>query len=204
MSFERVMVVGTSCAGKTTVARRMAKKLGVCHVELDALHWGPNWTERPADAFRREVSAIAAKDRWVIDGNYAAVRDIVMARATDAVWLNYSFGIVFGRAIRRTARRVATREEIWNGNRETFTLAFLRPDSIPWWVVRTHRRRRRAYGALFAENPSVTLSELRTQRETDAFLSELEATPRTGAPSGGAARTSARRRGAATRREARP
>jgi len=51
----RVVVVGTSCAGKTTFARRLAGIVGAAHVELDALHWGPLWTPRPD--FQRDVSA---------------------------------------------------------------------------------------------------------------------------------------------------
>jgi adenylate kinase family enzyme len=35
----RVIVIGTSCAGKTMFARSLADALSCPHVELDALHW---------------------------------------------------------------------------------------------------------------------------------------------------------------------
>ncbi|MPZ15785.1 MAG: hypothetical protein GEU73_15410 [Chloroflexi bacterium] len=47
MNLTRVVVVGTSCAGKTTLARRLARILASEHVELDSLYWGPEWTPRP-------------------------------------------------------------------------------------------------------------------------------------------------------------
>ena len=55
----RIVVVGTSGSGKTTLAREVARRLALPHVEIDALHWGPNWTEPPVELFRqRAVRAI--------------------------------------------------------------------------------------------------------------------------------------------------
>ena len=96
---ERVIVIGSSCAGKTTLARRVAEVIESPHIELDAIHWGPNWREAPTEEFRAAVRRLVEGQSWVIDGNYSKVRDIVWPRATDAVWLNYSFPVVFARAL---------------------------------------------------------------------------------------------------------
>ena len=172
---QRVMVVGTSCAGKTTLARGIAGALDVPHVELDVLHWGPGWTECPDDEFRDAVREHAAAERWVIDGNYSKVRDIVLPRATDAVWLNYSFAVVFWRALRRTVGRSLWRKELFGGNRETFRMSFLSRDSILLWVIQTHRRRNREYRALFSGDAGshVRLTELRTPEEAEGLLRRL-------------------------------
>jgi adenylate kinase family enzyme len=100
--FHRVVVVGTSCAGKTTFARHLATALNAPHVELDSLYWGPNWTPVPLEQSRAATDAATAGPRWVCDGNYAMVRDITWRRATALVWLNFSFPVVFTRALRRT------------------------------------------------------------------------------------------------------
>ncbi|MFH1501661.1 MAG: adenylate kinase [Candidatus Eisenbacteria bacterium] len=169
---ERVMVVGTSCSGKSTLARRLSDALGSPHVELDALHWGPNWSQCPPDEFREAVRTRVDGERWVVDGNYSEVRDIVLSRATDAVWLNYSFPVVFWRALSRTSRRVVSGEEIFGGNRETFRTAFLRCDSIPCWVIQTHRRYGRSYRELFSTGAAARtrLTELRRPREADDLV----------------------------------
>ena len=44
VTMRRVVVVGCSGAGKSTLATRIADVLGAPHIELDALHWGPDWT----------------------------------------------------------------------------------------------------------------------------------------------------------------
>ena len=114
-------------------------------------------------------------DRWVVDGNYSVVRDIVWPRATDAVWLNYPFPIVFGRALVRTLRRIVLREELCSGNRESFRKAFLSRESILWWVIKTFNRRRRNYRALFSSGafPNLRLIELRRPRDAGRLLAGL-------------------------------
>ena len=167
----RIAVVGTSCSGKTTLARRLSRALDVPHAELDALHWGPDWTARPLEEFRSRVQSAVAGPTWVIDGNYSVVRDLVWPRATALVWLNYPFPLVFGRAVHRTLWRGLTREELFSGNRESL-LGVADPEWIPWWVLRTFWRRRREYPALFRrpEHAHLEVVELRSRSDADCFL----------------------------------
>ena len=172
---ERVVVIGTSCSGKTTLARRVAEAVGSTHVELDAIHWGPGWTEMPIDEFREAVLRGINRERWVVDGNYGKVRDIIWSEATDVIWLNYSFRVVFGRALARTFHRVFTKQKLYNENRESFRNAFLSRDSILWWIITTFRRRRREYRALLGGDafPHLSLTELRRPRDAEQLVRSL-------------------------------
>lgn len=174
----RVVVIGTSCAGKTTFARSLARILIFPHIELDALHWLPNWIERPADDFRALTAQAIAQDCWVIDSNYGIVRDLIWSRATTVIWLNYSFPIVLWRALARTLRRTLTREELFSGNRESLRMALFSRESILWWVLTTFRRRRKHYRSLFDARTSSHLAyvEFRNPAEAQFFLTKLEAT----------------------------
>ncbi|KAA3611460.1 MAG: adenylate kinase [Planctomycetota bacterium] len=138
---ERVLVIGASCAGKTTFASSLAKRLQCPHVELDALYWGPNWTER--DSFQEEVERASQKDRWVIEGGYSMVQELLWTRGTDLIWLDFPFFLVFLRAIKRTWRRSVSKEILYNGNQENFFRAFFTPDGIPWWVIRSYARKKK-------------------------------------------------------------
>jgi adenylate kinase family enzyme len=150
-SLRRTVIVGTSCAGKTTFAQGLAGTLGFRHIELDALHWLPDWVARPDEEFRRLVAAEVSGESWVADGNYRKVRDIVWPRATAIVWLDYPFRLVAYRALSRTLRRVMQRQVLYSGNRETLGKSFFSRDSILLWVLQTHRANRREYSALSTE-----------------------------------------------------
>ena len=172
---ERVIVVGTSCSGKTTLARQLSRVLGLPNIELDAIHWKPNWEVRPAVEFRQLVTEAVAGERWVMDGNYRAGRDIVWSRATTIVWLNYPFRVVLWRALYRTTKRVISREELFSGNRETFRQSFLSRESIILWAITTYHRRRREYRRILDEGvfPHLRVIELRSPAEAEALAASL-------------------------------
>lgn len=174
----RITVIGTTGSGKTTVARRLAELLGISHIELDALHWEPEWQAAPADVLRARVTAAVAGEAWVTDGNYALVRDLVWSRADTLVWLDYRLPRVLWQVTARTARRIVTGEPLWSGNRERLRMALSR-DSILLWALRTYRLRRRDFPVLLRAPGAAHLRcfRFRTPRRTRAWLAEVEASP---------------------------
>jgi adenylate kinase family enzyme len=173
----RVSVVGTSCCGKTTFARELAAVLGTAHVELDPLYWLPNWVERSPEDFRAHVSKAVANESWVIDGNYSKSRDIVWGRATHVIWLNYSFPVIWWRAISRTVRRAISGEELFSGNRESWRRVLLSHDSMIIWVLATFRHNRVKYRALrqSSEWQHIDFQEFNNSAQTAEFLARLGA-----------------------------
>lgn len=173
----RIAVVGTSGSGKTTLAHQLALRLGIPHVELDAIHWGPNWTPAPLEIFRERTAEALAGDAWTVDGNYSAVRGIVWRRADTVVWLDYPLPVVMSRVTRRTLRRFLKREELWNGNRERFQEAVLSRDSIILWALRTYRRRQKEYPLLLSlpEHAHLNVVHLQSSRITREWLESVVA-----------------------------
>jgi adenylate kinase family enzyme len=112
----RIVVVGTTGSGKTTLAAAIAARLGIPHIELDALHWEANWTEAPTDVLRDRITRALSGAAWVVDGNYGKVRDLFWSRADTVVWLDYSLPVILWQLAGRTLKRVVTREELWSGN----------------------------------------------------------------------------------------
>jgi adenylate kinase family enzyme len=141
----RISVIGTSGSGKTTLAMELSRQLNIPHIELDALNWGPNWTEVSRDVFRHRAAKATAVDAWIACGNYGAVRDLVMARADLIIWLDYSMTLTMLRVVRRTVARCVTQQELWAGNRERFWTQLSSRDSLLLWVLTSWRRHRRDY-----------------------------------------------------------
>ena len=168
----RIAVVGSTGSGKTTLARELARRLGVPHIELDALFWEPDWAEAPLDVFRARVAETVAGEGWVCDGNYSKVRDVVWDRAETVVWLDYPFRVLAWRLLRRSVRRSARSEELWNGNRESWRRSFLSHDSILLWLLRSYRRHRRDIESAMHDPAysSIRFVRLRSPRAAEQWL----------------------------------
>jgi adenylate kinase family enzyme len=172
----RVVVIGSSCAGKSTFAQALAAARNCDLVELDVLHWGRNWTPKSPEVFRQLAAQATSGERWVVAGNYGAVRDIIWARATTIVWLDFSLPLVLWRGLRRTVRRCATREALFHGNHESWRQSFFSRQSILLWIVSTFHGRRRECPQLRAlpQNSHLDWFVAQDQTEADAILDQLD------------------------------
>lgn len=169
----RIAVVGSSGAGKTTLSRALSRKLQIQHLELDGLFHQPGWTELDVDNFRDQVNEFVKGDSWVIDGNYARARDLILARADTVVWLRMPRSVVLRQVLYRTFRRLLLREELWNGNRESLrNVLSVRPEhSIVAWAWKMHGKYDSDYTDLMrSARPDQQWVVLRNRRALHAFL----------------------------------
>ena len=173
---QRIVVVGTTGSGKSTLGEALAKRLDAAFIELDSLYWQAGWQAPEIAAFRARVADAASAERWVASGNFSKARDVLWTRADTLVWLDYSFPLVFSRLLRRTVRRIITRENLWNsGNYETWRKSFFDRDSILVWAVKTHWK----YPQYLAEpltQPQyahLKLIRLKSPRETERWMKTL-------------------------------
>lgn len=126
----RIALMGCSGSGKSTFAKELEDELGYPRLELDSYFHLPGWEQKPDVQFKSEVQDFLGKSErdaggWIVDGNYLSkLEDLVISRADVVIWFNLPKSIVMSRVIRRSIRRAATREELWNGNRESFRNLF--------------------------------------------------------------------------------
>ncbi len=171
-SIRRIAVVGTTGSGKSTLAETLAQALQIPHYELDAFNWQPNWTEAPRELTRQRVEEFTRSEAWVTDGNYSYCRDIIWSRLEAVIWLDYPLGLILWRLWWRTWQRVIRKEFLWGTNYERLWPQFFSKDSLFLWALKTYKRRKGTYTALFS-NPEYThlkMYHFRSQRETDAWL----------------------------------
>ena len=117
----------------------------------------------------REVAAErfdAATRGFVSDGNCSVIDDIVFERVDTVIVLALPWQLMLWRTFKRTVRRLVTREELWNGNRESFRLSFLSSDSVIYDLYRRRDRFMTFAKRAEAETPShIKLVIVRSARE---------------------------------------
>jgi adenylate kinase family enzyme len=175
--YNRIVIVGVTSSGKSTLAEKLARRFSLNFIELDALYWEPDWQEAPFDVFRARVEKAISAEKWAVAGNYRIVRDLIWTRAEAIIWLDYSFLTVFWQLTRRTFLRWWTQELLWGTNREPLIKHFKlwSDDSLFHWLVKTYWRRKREIPALVVQPEYQHLKLLRFERpeETNKWLGNL-------------------------------
>lgn len=101
---QRVAVLGPGGAGKSVFARRLGAMWDLPVRHLDAVYWGPGWRPTPPEVWRDVVAGLADGERWIIEGGYPEVLDLVLARADLAVVLDLPRRVTLPRLLLRPVR----------------------------------------------------------------------------------------------------
>ena len=175
--YKRIVIVGTTSSGKSTLAKQLADKFNYDFIELDALNWEPNWTPAPQEIFKERVDKATQAEKWVVAGNYSKVRSIIWPKAELIIWLDYSLWRIFWQLTRRTFIRWWTREHLWGTNYENLWTHFKlwSEESLFHWLFKTYWRRKREYPALLAmpEHQHLDLTHFKHPKETEEWLKDL-------------------------------
>jgi adenylate kinase family enzyme len=165
---QRVAIIGTGGAGKSTLARRMGERLGIEVLHLDHLFWQPGWEATPSERWRALQGRFVACDRWIMDGNYVNSMPVRVAAADTVVFVDLPRRTTILRAVRR-----------WWRHRGEDVQAFGCPERVDWeflwWMWRFPRDTRPRLLATLAEHAGVgtRVVMLRSPSDVERFLAEL-------------------------------
>lgn len=164
----RILVIGNSGGGKSTLARRLGEKLGLPVVHLDVLFWKPGWTESETEEFRARTATALDGDGWVCDGDFRASYDLRMPLADTIVWLDQPVWLCLFRAIRRVITgRIQGRPDMAEGCAEGVDFAF-----YGFILTYNSKVRPEVEAALTRHGAHAEVVRLRNDREIDAFLAQ--------------------------------
>lgn len=122
---QRILIIGSPGAGKSTLAHDLAGLTGLPLHHLDRFHWLPGWIERDRNEARAAVAEVLATDRWIFDGNYGSTMAQRLPRADTVVWLDYPTWLCLGRALKRWwLYRGTSRPDMTEGCPERLNLEF--------------------------------------------------------------------------------
>lgn len=179
----RVLVYGVTGSGKSVLAVRIGSALGLpVHLVDEEIGWLPGWVSRPEPEQRALAARLMGAPEWVLDSAYGFWLDLVLDRADLVVGLDYPRAVSLTRLLRRTTRRLLTREQVCNGNVESWREVVSR-DSILVWHFRSFARKRQRIRGWAADadrrratgTPGPRVVHLRSPRHTEAWLAGLAA-----------------------------
>lgn len=84
----RVLVIGSSAGGKSTLSRKIAAQFDLPYISLDRdVRWLPGWTVRDRAEQRKLTARFVATDAWVMDGTTVSSFDLRCPRADLVIWM---------------------------------------------------------------------------------------------------------------------
>jgi len=167
---QRIMVMGSSGSGKSTMARTLGERLSLPAVHCDTLLFHPGWVARPNDEVDANIRAAADQPKWVIDGNYSRTQDYRLERADTVILLQMNRWLCLWRAIKRRVKyHGKSRPCMTEGCNERITWWLIK------WIVWNYPRKHLRSLAWLAEiPPTKQVFHLKGRRAVKKFLAKLE------------------------------
>lgn len=163
---KRILVIGSSGAGKSTFARRLSEATGLRLIHLDKLFWNPNWVETAKDEWRKKIEKTLQGESWIIDGNYSGTMETRLAACDTVIFLDMPRALCVYRILKRVAfYRKGSRPDMAEGCDERFDWEFIK------WVWNYPQRSKPKVEALLKKfQDTKTVIRLKSKREIENFL----------------------------------
>ena len=169
----KIAIIGYSCSGKSTLAKRLSDEFSLPLLYLDTVHWKPHWTERDDEESREVISDFMDENAsWVIDGNYGRLlEERRLDEADYIVFLDFPARVCMRRAKKRYKEYAGrTRESITFGCDERLDKEFRR------WILRDGRNKyKKAAYERKAAKYADKFVRCKNDRDVDAFVERLKA-----------------------------
>lgn len=166
----RIMVIGCSGGGKSTLAQKLARRFDLTYLSIDRdIRWLPGWEERSKEEQRQRIVERIAGERWIMDGTNTSTFDIRLPRTDIVIWVRMPRLLcVWGVMTRWLKHLGRTRPEMAPGCIEKVDWEFL--EFI--WTFET-KFSPRITAAIAAHGPHVPVLQVKSRRQMRALLDLL-------------------------------
>jgi adenylate kinase family enzyme len=98
---KRILILGSSGSGKTSLAIRLGDILHIPLIHLDAHFWQPGWVSTPQEEWRAQVEAMVQQPCWIMDGTYERTLDVRLPAADAVICVECSRYLCLWRVLKR-------------------------------------------------------------------------------------------------------
>ncbi len=102
---EKVMIIGSPGAGKSTLARALRDRLDLPLYPLDLLYWNSDRTHVSREVFVQRLTQVLQQRRFIVDGNYSATAEMRLAVCDTVILLDYPPEICLGGIASRKGKK---------------------------------------------------------------------------------------------------
>lgn len=173
-NMQRVAIIGSCGAGKSTLAVNLGKKLDLPVIHLDAYYWQSGWQETDAPQWLQIQEKLIKQNRWIIDGNYGNTLDIRLAVADTVIWLDFNRYLCLWRVCKRYLKHLGkTRPDMAANCPERLTREFMQ---YVWNFPQVHRFKITAKLAKYQQQENKQIIILQNPRQVLDLLEGINLT----------------------------
>lgn len=167
---DRILVIGCSGGGKSTLSQAICERLDLPYVSMDReFYWLPGWVKRSRDEERSLIAAKVAEQRWLMDGSGQSTFDLRLPRTDLILWVRMPRWLCLWGAMSRAVTGYGkTRPEMAPGCPERIDGEFL---SYIWNFER--RTVPKILAGLAQHGPDVPVLQLKSRGEMRQLLDLL-------------------------------
>jgi adenylate kinase family enzyme len=166
----RIMVIGCSGGGKSTLAQKLAHSFDLTYFSIDRdILWLPGWVERSREEQRGRIVERIAVERWIMDGTNPSTFDIRLPRTDIVIWVRMPRLLCVWGVVTRWLKHIGrTRPEMAPGCIEKVDWQFL---EFIWTFEKKFSPR--VTSAIAAHGPHVPVLQVKSRRQMRALLDLL-------------------------------
>ena len=166
---DKIAIVGSPGAGKSTLAQQLGKSLNLEIIHLDRLFWQRGWERKDRDTRIDILQGLVQEKQWIIEGTYLSSSELHLNTADTIIFLDIFPLVCLQRLIKRHFKyRRCSRRDIPMGCTDKLTLhRMLKVLAFPVQGRRTLKQKLRNY-------KSKQIIRLRSRKKVEAFLVQVE------------------------------
>ncbi len=144
---EKIVIIGSAGAGKSTLARKLGSVLNIKIVHLDRIFWQRGWKEKPKEMRIDILQHRVCEKQWIIEGTYLSSSELRLNEADTIIFLDIPPLLCLWRIIKRHREyRRRFRRDIPEGCTDRLTLfLMLKVLVFPLQEGRTLKQKLRNY-----------------------------------------------------------